>query len=100
MNGFNIEAAIELYYSQNELGNKEICRIFGCSNSRASSLKKQVTEHAAKAGDHPVVFEAKNVNCEYAFTVWGLNIGALEKKYKKLQNFRQLKGEDAVCLPV
>lgn len=93
MSGFDIEAAIELYYSQNELTNNDIMRIFCCSRSRVNTLKKMVNEQMAKENAHPPVFEAKNVNCEYAFGVWGLDIEELEKKYKKLQKFKKLRGD-------
>lgn len=94
--GFNIEVAIELYYSQNELSNKDIRRIFGCSESYVQTLKNKVREKMAEEKAHPVVFEAKNVNCAYAFRVWGLDVEELEQKYKKLQCFRKLK-EDGVA---
>ncbi len=92
---FNMEAAIELYYSRNELDNADIKRIFGCSVSYVGKLKRQVFEHMAKENRYPPVLEAKNVNCEYAFAVWGLDIDELERKYGKLQKFRQMR-EDVV----
>lgn len=90
---FDIEAAIELYYSQNELSNADIKRIFGCSASYAVTQKKRVHEAAAKEAVRPLVFDAVNVNTEYAFKVWGLDIDELMKKYKQLQRFRKMKGE-------
>ena len=90
---FNIDAAIELYYSQNELSNRDIKKIFGCGDTYAVNLKKAVLEKAPKEDVPPVVFDAKNVNCEYAFAVWGLDIDELVKKYKKLQSFRKLRGD-------
>ena len=90
---FNIEAAIELYFSKNELGNKDIKRIFGCSDSYACAQKKRVNEAAAKEDVRPLVFDANNVNAEYAFKVWGLDIDELVKKYKQLQRFRKMRGE-------
>lgn len=90
---FNIAAAIELFYSQNDLCNKDIMRIFGCSSSHASTLKGRVKKQMAEEGAHPVVFDASNVNAEYAFKVWGLDIADLERKYKKLMKFRELRGD-------
>ena len=97
---FSIEAAIELYYSQNDLSTTDIKKIFGCSECTAVSLKKKVKEEVAKLDvkERPVVFEAKNVNMEFAFKVWGLDVRELEEKYKKLQRFRKLRGDDQVCL--
>ena len=89
---FNIEAAIELYYSQNELTNNDIKTIFGCSTSYVCALKRIVREKEAAEKVKPLVFEAKNVNCEFAFKAWGLDVAELERKYKQLQKFRKLKG--------
>ena len=92
---FNIETAIELYYSQNELTTGDIQKIFGCASCTAVELKKKVKAAAAKiaVGERPIVFEAKNVNTEFAFSVWGMDINELEAKYKKLQKFRKLRAE-------
>ena len=93
---FNIEAALELYYSQNELSNSNIALIFGCSSSRVNTLKKQVQKKMAEENAHPPVFDAKHLNTEYAFKVWGLDVVDLERKYKKLVKFRELNGATAV----
>ncbi len=92
---FNIAVALELYYSQNEFSNKDIMQIFGCSLSRAYTLKKKVWEHMAANGDHPVVFDYTCINAEYAFKVWGLDVSDLERKYKKLIKIREMRGEPA-----
>lgn len=90
---FDLETAIEMYYSQNELTTKDIQRLFGCAACTASALKKRVKEAVATLdkSERPLVFEAKNVNTEYAFRVWGLDVNEMEDKYKKLQRFRKLK---------
>ena len=93
---FNIEAALELYYSQNELSNDDIAAIFGCSRSYVNTLKKQVQQKMAEEDAHPPVFDAKHLNTEYAFKVWGLDVVDLERKYKKLVKFRELNGTTAV----
>ncbi len=93
---FNIEAALELYYSQNELSNNDISLIFGCSRSYVNTLKRRVQEKMAEENAHPPVFEATHLNTEYAFKVWGLDIADLERKYKKLVKFRELNGTTAV----
>lgn len=90
---FDIAVAIELFYSQNDLCNKDIMRIFGCSSSHASTLKGRVRKQMAEDGVNPVVFDPANVNAEYAFKVWGLDIADLERKYKKLMKFRELRGD-------
>lgn len=92
---FNIEAALGLYYSQNELSNNDIAAIFGCSRSYVNTLKKQVQQKMAEENAHPPVFDAKHLNTEYAFKVWGLDIADLERKYKKLVKFRELSGAEA-----
>lgn len=92
---FNIEAALELYYSQNELSNSNIALIFGCSRSYVNTLKKRVQEKMAEEKAHPPVFDAKHLNTEYAFKVWGIDIADMERKYKKLVKFRELSGNEA-----
>jgi hypothetical protein len=92
---FNIEAALEMYYSQNELNSSDIMRIFGCSRSKAESLKKEVRIEVAKIEDkskRPIIFSPASVNTEFSFVVWGLDIAELENKYKKLQGFKRLRG--------
>ena len=90
----DIETAIEMFYSRNELGTVDIMNIFGCSRSKAEQLKTKVKEAVAKIDDaeRPLVFKSCNVNTEFAFTVWGLDVPTLEEKYRKLQKFKKLKG--------
>lgn len=91
----NIEAALEAFYSQNELNSVDIMSIFGCSRSKAESLKKDVRVEVAKIenkAERPLVFRTANVNTEFAFSVWGLDVPSLEEKYRKLQKFKKLKG--------
>jgi hypothetical protein len=91
----NIESAIEAFYSRNELSSADIMNIFGCSRTKAESLKKEVRQEVAKIEDktqRPIVFSAANVNTDFAFTVWGLDIASLEERFRKLQKFRKLKG--------
>ena len=88
---FNIATALELYYSQNDLRNDDIQEIFGCSRSHVRTLKKQVRDKMVEEGVYPVVYEAKNLNLEYAFKVWGIDIDELERKFKRLVKFQKLK---------
>lgn len=83
----NMAAAIELYYSQNDLSTADIMRIFGCSRSYARTRKLQVQRQAAAEQVCPVVFDANSVNAEYAFRVWGLDVEELESKYAKWRRF-------------
>ncbi len=85
----NIAAAIELYYSKNELSTADIMHLFGCSRSYARTRKLQVQQQAAVDQVYPVVFDANAVNTDYAFRVWGLNVEELESKYAKWRRFRQ-----------
>lgn len=87
----DMAAAIELYYSKNELSTADIMRLFGCSRSYARMRKLQVQRQAAAEQVNPVVFDANSVNADYAFRVWGLNVAELESKYAKWQHFRRTR---------
>ena len=90
----NIEKAIEFYYSKLELTTKDIAALFSCSEPAALVRKKVVMAESVKRDPRPLVFEAKNVNTEFAFEQWGLDIKEMEEKYKKLQKFKKLRGAD------
>lgn len=88
---FNIALALETYYTQNDLCNDDIQAIFGCSKSHVRTLKNQVRDKMAEEDVYPVVYEAKNLNTEYAFRVWGIDIDELERKFKRLVKFQKLR---------
>lgn len=80
----SLKTAIELYYSQTELGNADIEQLFGKHSSATVSRLKRKAKQKMIEQDTPV-YNANRVNTEAAFEAWGLNITDLERRYKKLQ---------------
>jgi hypothetical protein len=79
-----IETALKVYYSNAELGNKEIEMLFGShSSATVSSLKKIVKK---KMSDEGVLsYGANRVNTQVAFEVWGIDIKDLERRMRKIK---------------
>ncbi len=94
MLSLNIEVAIEFYYSKFELTTMDIAKIFSCSRSAALARKRAVMAESVKQKPRPLVFDPKNVNTEFAFEQWGLDVKDMEEKYKKLQKFKKLRGDN------
>lgn len=86
----DIENAIRIYYSRIELFNPDIKELFGCSDSKACSLKKAAKEYAAQIGAPSI--NASGVYTKTAYEAWGLDIDDLETRYKKLQKLNLLGG--------
>ena len=82
----NIEKAVETYYSKFELSSKDIMDLLECSRTSAAALKK--TAYKQQIEDGRKTFFASNVNTESAYKSWGLDIGEIEKKYRKLKSLQ------------
>lgn len=82
--------AIQLYYRWTEIGNEEIRRLFGVGSNTALKLKKAVWEKMVK--EQTPVWDAKKVNTEVAYQVWGLDIASMERRYEKLKKLGVLQG--------
>jgi len=79
----SIENALKVYYSNSEIGNKEIRFLFGnCSSATIAKLKRQVKLAMNKNGINN--YCANKVNTEIAFEVWGIHINSLKKRFKEL----------------
>ncbi len=79
-----IESALKIYYSNSELGNKEITALFGRrSSATVSRLKRIVKDEMNKQDVYS--YGANKVNTEVAYKVWGIEIADLEKRIKKLK---------------
>lgn len=76
----NINTAVTLYYSKNELTTGDICAIFGCCKSTANLLKKAARAEQDKANVKS--YNARAVNTEFAFRHWGLDVKRLERAQK------------------
>ena len=87
----NIEDALEIYYSYQEIGTTEIIRLFGCGRSTATRLKKLAREEQERQGI--ITFSDLNVNTKCAFTAWCIDVSDLEKRVVKLRKFRSSQPE-------
>lgn len=86
----DLEIAIGIYYRWTEIGNEEIRRLFGVGSNMALKLKKAAWEKMAK--EQTPVWDAKKVNTEVAYQVWGLDIASMERRYEKLKKLGVLQG--------
>ena len=73
----NIDAAVSLYYAKTELTTSDICAIFDCSETKGRQLKNAARTVQDKDGTPS--YNARAVNTETAFRVWGLDIKRLER---------------------
>ncbi len=92
---FNIEAAIEFFYSRHEISSKDIMRIFGCSRSKADKFRRQVRDYEAANGDKMLVYDVHNVQVDYAYMVWGIDVPKLEKKIQDRYKYHKSIGRSA-----
>ena len=88
----NIAEAIEMYYGKPELRNADIKKLFGVTgDATVARLKKPVLDEMQRR-DVPR-WSAYGVNTEVAFDVWGFDIKDLERRHKKLMEFRSRNAE-------
>jgi hypothetical protein len=89
----SIGKAIQIYYENIELSNTDIKELFksrqgkNLSSATISKLKAEV-QKVAQERKMPI-WDKGCVNTKLAFEVWGLDIGDLEKRWAKLQKFRE-----------
>lgn len=81
----NYETALKVYYSNLEIGNKEIKQLFGnkISTDTMSKLKNAVRAEMNNQGKK--CYYAHSVNTKTAFEVWGIDIILVEQHYNKLK---------------
>lgn len=82
----DLEVAVELYYSKNELSPADICRLFGCCHSTARLLRRRGREQMEI--DHVPTWNPKYVNTEAAYQSWGLDIKKLEAGLSRLRRLK------------
>jgi len=81
----SIDNALHIYYSNSEIGNKEISDLFGrLSSATISRLKNAVRKEMDRRGIHS--YGLYKVNTAVAFGVWGIDVTDLEKRRKKLKD--------------
>jgi len=79
-----IDNALKIYYSNSEIGNKEIKELFGSlSSATVSKLKHIVKDEMCNR--NILAFGLNKVNTNVAYDVWGIDINDLEKRLKKLK---------------
>lgn len=90
----NIEDALEIYYSYQELGTAEIARLFGCGRSAALKLKKIALEEQAR--QEKLTFSDSCVNTKCAYDAWHIDVADMERRVMKLRKLR-LKPDPVVA---
>ena len=79
----DIKAAIRIYYERTEIGNADIKAIFGPMCDGRIARLKQLALVAMKERGVPH-YNARYVNTETAYDVWGIDIKRLERGIEKL----------------
>lgn len=82
----SVEAALRVYYERRELRIGDIMELFGCSRTRASTLRKRALEEQA-AADVPL-WDTRAVNTKCAYKAWGIDIRELEDALGRLRRLR------------
>ena len=80
----SIEDALRVYYSNSELGNKEITTLFGKRSSATVSRLKRLAKDAMTARSI-LSYRANTVNTPVAYEVWGIDVKDLERRMKKIK---------------
>jgi len=81
----SIDEALKIYYSNAEIGNKEIISLFGrLSSATISRLKKTVKEEMNRRNTYS--YGNYKVNTGIAFDIWGIDVVDLEKRRNKLRD--------------
>lgn len=80
----SLETAISIYYKFGEIGNQQVLELFGKMSSASLVRLKKLAQQKMIEEDVPC-WNATYVNTKAAYAAWGLNIGDLESRYKKLK---------------
>lgn len=84
----DIGLAIELYYSNMDLSNSDIKRLFCVTgHETVAKLKKMAREEMVRCGITP--WNPRSVDTKCAYRAWGLDIKDLETRYDKLMQHRE-----------
>ena len=80
----SLRTAIELFYTQTELGNSEITQLFGKhSPATIVRLKKKAQQKMAELNIQS--WNSNRVSTTAAYAAWGLDISDLERRYEKVR---------------
>ena len=79
-----IDNALKIYYSNSEIGNKEIKELFGSlSSATISKLKHLVKDEMMRR--EMLSYGMYKINTAVAYETWGIDVEDLEKRMKKLK---------------
>ena len=82
----SIPVALEVYYTNNDLGNKELRQLFGSvSANTLLKLKRLVVEKMEEKG--VMRYNNYTINTEVAYETFGLDIAGMERKYAKMKKY-------------
>lgn len=77
----SVRRAVEIYYENYELGNREITELFGCGVTTAQNLKRLAKAKMAEEGIMQRVSHC--VSTDAAYRAWGLDIDSLERRVRR-----------------
>ena len=80
----SLEKALEVYYKQPEIGNREIEILFG-KHSSATVCKLKNAVKAEMLERNICSYGSNKINTMVAFEVWHIDVGDLEKRREKLK---------------
>lgn len=79
--------AFNIYYNNYELGSAEIRKLFDCSPSTATKLKKIARQYQEDRG--VMTFSDTTVNTKCAYEAWGIDIADIEKRVRRFQKIKK-----------
>jgi len=80
----SIENALKIYYENAEIGNKEIKYLFGNRSSVTITRLKKIVKTEMIKRNVPT-FNAYKINTVIAYEVWGIDVGDLENRTRKIK---------------
>lgn len=83
----DIETALRLYYSQPEIGSREIKELFDVKETVAQRMKNEVKR--VMANRNIKAFLPYSINTRVAFEVWKIDVEDYEKRLKKLRELER-----------
>ncbi|MBE7032915.1 MAG: hypothetical protein E7406_01660 [Ruminococcaceae bacterium] len=90
----DLKTCLRIYYTYPEIGSKEIKELFGVGDNKVCNLKNLVRK--VQIEKNIMVLDKHSVNTETAFEVWGIDIGDIERRVKKLEKLGLYETEEAV----
>lgn len=81
------DTIMDIWLNRPVLSNSDIMRLFGCRNSAALRLKKEVQKLMEQKGLDS--YTAYTVDTATAFETWHIDIKSVEKRYLKKQKLKE-----------